>query len=330
MLESFKISGLNLIMSRKHILYLSVIIFAVLFTLKPSYGELCRKWDRGKYTGQLDSSIINEASGIAVSAKYPGRLYHINDSGGGPYFYTTDMSGSQTKKVKIEGFNNRRSDFEDLSLGRCASGNKCLFIADIGDNRERREYVELIVVEELEDYGSSVTPAANIKLVYPDRAHNAEGIAVHPNGDIYILTKEGDLDKMDAYPSKLYRLSYEKRKNAGKGPVSLEYAGEIDLPALIPESSAFGQLSTSLDISPDGKRFLILTYEDAIEFNYDLAERKLKETKDMKEGIDFNIIELDSLPQQESVSYLSHGSGFIYNTEYKLFSVPLVTLRCLK
>jgi hypothetical protein len=330
MFTSFEIARFNLSISIKHLLCISVVIFAVLFPLNPSYGDLCPKWDGGKKTGQLDHSFINEASGIAVSSKYPGRIYHVNDSGGGPYFYTTEMSGSKIKKVKIEGFNNNRSDFEDLSLGRCNSGNTCLFIADIGDNRERRKYVEIIVIEERENYGSSVTPVKTIKLVYPDRAHNAEGIAVHPNGDIYILTKEEDLDKIEAYPSRLYKLDYKKRKNAGESLVLLDYVGEIDLPALTPESTAFGQIPTSLDISPDGKSFLILTYENAIELNHDFSVSELKDTKDMKAGTDFNIIELRSLPQQESVSYLPDESGFIYNTEYKLFSVPLISVMCLE
>lgn len=330
MLMGFRFSSRNLTISVKCIVWLSVILLTLLCNVEPGYGELCRKWDSGENTGQLDSSIINEASGIAVSAKFPGRLYHVNDSGGGPYFYTTDISGKQTKKVKIEGYKNRRSDFEDLSIGRGNSSNTRLFIADIGDNRERRDYVELISIEELESYGRSVAPAATIKLVYPDRAHNAEGLAVHPNGDIYILTKEEDLDKDKAYPSKLYRLSFERRMNAGKQPVLLEYVGDIDIPSLVPEASTFGQIATSLDISPDGKRFLILTYEDAIEFNHDLSVSKIKDTEDMKEGVDYRIIEINSLPQQESVSYLPDGSGFIYNTEYKFFSVPLVTVRCLK
>ena len=329
MLKGFQISSRNLSISVKRLLSLSVILFLLLSTTEPGYGQLCRKWDRVENTGELDSSFINEASGIAVSSKFPGRLYHVNDSGGGPYFYTTDISGSQTKKIKIKGYKNRRSDFEDLGLGRCASGKQCLFIADIGDNQERREYVELIAIEELGDYGGSVRPVDSNKLVYPDRAHNAEGLAVHPNGDIYILTKEEDLDKDKAYPSKLYRLSYDKRKNAVKEPVLLEYMGDIDLPALMPEASTYGMLSTSFDISPDGQRFLILTYENAVEFNLDLSETKIKKTDDMKEGVDYRIIELNSLPQQESISYLPDGSGFMYNTEYKFFSVPLVTVRCL-
>ncbi len=327
---SFEISSLNQSILAKHLLFLSLIFSALICIVEPSYGELCRKWDKGENAGQLDSSIIKEASGIAVSSEYPGRLYHVNDSGGGPYFYITDMSGNQTKKVKIEGYKNKRSDFEDLGLGPCATGKTCLFIADIGDNRERRKYVEVIAVEELEHYGGPVTPVKALKLVYPDRAHNAEGLAVHPNGDIYILTKEEDLGKDEAYPSKLYRLEYKKRKNTGKGPLMLEYMGEIDIPSLAPEASTYGQLSTSFDISPDGKRFLILTYEDAFEFNHDLSVSKIKDTEDMKEGIDYSVIGINSLPQQESVSYLPDGSGFIYSTEYKFFSVPIVTVSCLK
>ena len=308
---------------------LAFIVFLSLFPTEASFGDLCRKWDGGKIRGQLDASHINEASGIAVSAKYPGRLYHINDSGGGPYFYTTGIAGGNLKKVKIEGFNRYRSDFEDISIGKCSGGNTCIFIADIGDNSESREYVELIAIEELEEFGSSAVPQKVLKLVYPDRAHNAEGLAVHPNGDIYILTKEEDLHDNKAYPSKLFRLSYTKRRNMQSEPVLLEYAGEIDLPRLIPDASAYGQTSTAFDISPDGKRFLILTYEDALEFNLDLNGSAIKDSKDMKEGIDFSVIELRSLPQQESVSYLTDGRGFMYNTEFKAFSVPLITFRCL-
>ena len=166
-------------------------------------------------------------------------------------------------------------------------------------------------------------------LKYPDRAHNAEGLAVHPGGDVYILTKEEELDKMEAYTSKLFRLPSEKLKNPGKEPIVLEYVGEIDLPTLTAGSTVFGKIATSFDISPDGSKFLVLTYENAVEFDQDLSAGDLKDTEDMKEGSDYNVIKLDSLPQQESAAYLPDGSGFIYNTELKGFSVPLVTVRCL-
>ena len=204
MIRSFGIALLN---QSGYVIYslCSAAVLSVLLCMaKPGYGELCRSWDEGKKTGELSLTSIKEASGIAVSRKYPGRLYHVNDSGGGPYFYLTDMKGAGTQRVKIEGLiYDRSSDYEDLGLGRCGLNKSCLFIADIGDNREKREYARLILVEEKEDYASSVTPVSVIKLVYPDRAHNAEGLAVHPNGDVYVLTKEENLDKLEAYPSRL-------------------------------------------------------------------------------------------------------------------------------
>ena len=143
----------------KSFFVLTAVLSTLVFMALPSFAEVCGKWGEGEKTGQLNSSMINEASGIAVSRKYPGRLYHVNDSGGGPYFYTTDIDGSGTKGVKIDGIKyKRRSDYEDLGLGRCGPNSSCLFIADIGDNRERRKHVELILIEEQEDYGRKVSP----------------------------------------------------------------------------------------------------------------------------------------------------------------------------
>ena len=71
----------------------ALFIFGALFPLNYSYADLCPKWGGGKEIGQLDHTLINEASGLAVSAKFPGRLYHINDSGGGPQFLRNGHGG---------------------------------------------------------------------------------------------------------------------------------------------------------------------------------------------------------------------------------------------
>ena len=51
----------------------------------------------------LDHKLIDEASGIEVSSKFPNRLYHINDSGGGQFFYISDLKGNSTQKIAIDG-----------------------------------------------------------------------------------------------------------------------------------------------------------------------------------------------------------------------------------
>ena len=309
--------------------FLFLMIIAIVSAPLPAAAGICAKWGEARKVGTIDHLRIDEASGVAVSRKFPGRLYHINDSGGGPYFYVSDMDGSNIKAVRIEGYESKRLDFEDLSLGECGPGTFCLFIADIGDNRKRRDYVEIIVVEEIGDFGSTMKPLKRIKIAYPDGPHNAEGLALHPGGDIFILTKEEKRDYTEAYPARLYRLPRDKWRNAGEGVVKPEYMGEIDFPSLLPDASPLGQVVTSFDIAPDGRKFIVLTYERAVEFGIDLSAGNLKPTSKMKEGKDYRVIEIMSLPQQESIAYVDGGSGFIYDTEFHLFEVPIMRVDCV-
>ena len=46
----------------------------------------------------------------------------------------------------------------------------------------------------------------------------------------------------------------------------------------------------------------MLTYENAVEFNIPHAGSGLKTPKELKSGMDYRIIELGTLPQQESVA----------------------------
>ena len=309
------------------LLLLSVIQLA--YGPLPAAAEICGKWGDAKKAGTLDHLQVNEASGIAVSRKFPGRLYHVNDSGGGPYFYVSGMEAKGTRPVRISGYESRRSDFEDMTLGECSPGKSCIFIGDIGDNQKSRDYAEIIVIEELPDFGSMTAPLKRIKIAYPDGPHNAEGLAIHPGGDIFILTKEEEKDLTKAYPARLYRLPGDKWRNAGEDVIALEYTGEIDIPSLLPDASPLGRIVTSLDIAPDGKKFLVLTYEDAVEFGIDLSAGKLKQAAEMKEGKDYRVVEITSLPQQESVAYVDGGTGFIYDTEHHLFEAPIMRVDCV-
>ncbi|HSC34012.1 MAG TPA: hypothetical protein VLG45_01960, partial [Thermodesulfobacteriota bacterium] len=240
------------------------------------------------------------------------------------------LNGGKTRAVRIEGFDAVMSDFEDASIGGCYSGKSCFFVADIGDNGKRRRFVRIIVVEEVENYGSSAVPLKILRLAYPDRPHNAEGMAIHPNGDIYIFTKEEDVDNRESFPAELYKIGKKKWENAGDEVLKLEHAGELDLPRLGGSDSSFGSVITSFDIAPDGKTFLLLTYEDAYEFDIDLSLSGLKSSDRLVRDKDYKVIPLKSLPQQESISYVEEGRGFIYDSEYHVFDVPIMKVECLE
>jgi hypothetical protein len=261
--------------------------------------------------GVLDTSIINEASGLAVS-RFADRLYHINDSGDGPFFYQTDLKGGNTKKISVDGF--VPVDVEDLAYGSCGKG-QCLYIGDIGDNPSQRADIKIVIIEEQKDFALSVKPKSILTVKYPDGAHNAEGMAVHPNGDLFILTKEVDEVNHRAAPAKLYRLSKEKL-HSGKEQV-MEAWGVLDLPYHLYNYNLWGRIVTGLDISKDGQKLLILTYYVAVEMDLNLANGATRSMRTMKEGEDFTLVELKHLPQIESISYLPGDTSFLYNTEFK-------------
>lgn len=305
-----------------------LVFSSYLFFLGLANAELCESWGEAQKIGVLDHKLINEASGIEVSKEFPDRLYHVNDSGGGQFFYISDLKGNNTQKITIEGKAAKKSDFEDLALGKCFD-KTCLFIGDIGDNKARKYSVEIIVLEEREEYGSSVEPLRRLKLKYPDGPHNAEGLSVHPNGDIYIVTKEENLRDLEAYPAKIYKLSADKWQASKQKTITLEHVGDIDLRVLNPSGTAYGQIVSAFDIAPSGGSFLLLTYENALELNIDLSTQNIKPAEQMKKGEDYNVIELKILPQQESIVYLPDGKSFIYNTEHHWFQAPIMKVYCL-
>src|SRR5437870_1847098 len=92
--------------------------------------QLCTQWQE-QHIGTLQTPI-DEASGVALSRAFPGRMYHVNDSGSGGVIYATDMQGKQIGTIGIKDF--APIDMEELRLGPCGNGRSCLFIGDIGDN----------------------------------------------------------------------------------------------------------------------------------------------------------------------------------------------------
>jgi hypothetical protein len=296
----------------------ALVVVALVSTAR---AELC---EPARQIGNLDQRLIPEASGVAVSAAFPGRLYFINDGGNGPYFFVTDMQGKIEQSVRMAGPENSHADYEGMSLGPCLEGKSCLFIGDIGDNYVKRAQVELLIFEETEKFASPAAPVRRVTLTYPDGSYDAEGLAVHPNGDVYLLTKGMDYQARRAWPSKLFRLRRQQWE-AANGPQTMTYLGEVDLARVAPPGSGLRALAaTGLDIAPDGSRFLVVTYADAFEF---LIEPGLDFGKELPPQR-FRTIRLRPLLQQECVAYLPDGKSVLYATESKAKPAEIMQVDC--
>ena len=299
----------------------------VLFLLgSVSFAQTCQRWSAPERVGTLDSEALLEVSGLAASALIPGRLYSVSDSGS-PYFYLSDLQGEGLKEVRIGSLGNYSRDLEDLAVGPCGE-TSCLVVGNIGGNNRIRDRVEIIAVEEQRDFPERVTPRYRHSLVYPDGPRDAEGLAIHPNGDLYVLSKE-TVSPFGTEAARLYRVRAELWQTDAPEPLPLSLVATLDLRGL--SGSAFDLLShvaTSLDIAPDGLSFLVLTYNAAFEVNLDLSTLPDGPPATLGADIPFQRVALERLAQQEAAAYLRDGQGFIYTTESRRGGSPLVQVRC--
>jgi hypothetical protein len=111
----------------------------------------------------------------------------------------------------------------------------------------------------------------------------------------------------------LYKIPTTWWKNQ-PGPETLDFVTEIDLEKIAPNIPSTARLPTSMDISRDGKRVLILTYINAVELAFDFSQ-PMPDVDTWREGRDYQRISLVNLNQQEAISYMPDGNAFVYDTE---------------
>ena len=150
--------------------------------------------------GELPADV-SETSGVAASRAHAGIFWTHNDSGGDSAVFALDSTGVVVGRVRIRGAGNR--DWEDIAVAPCGpgAGDECLFIGDIGDNRERRESIVIYRVPEPDPRADTLSrPAHRLEATYPAGPRDAEGVYVTASG-IHVVTK-GRSQSVE-----LYRLS---------------------------------------------------------------------------------------------------------------------------
>jgi hypothetical protein len=131
---------------------------------------------------------VAEASGIAAAA---GALWTHNDSDA-PILFRVDANGRVTP-VTVAGAEVR--DWEDVASAWCptttkgVTGETCLYIADIGDNRGSRQSITIYQVPVPAPGMASTKTAEAYHATYPDHPHDAEALLFAKTGT-FIITKE--------------------------------------------------------------------------------------------------------------------------------------------
>jgi hypothetical protein len=208
-----------------------------------------------RQTGILAHPRLAEASGAAVTPRRPGALWTVNDGGNPTALYLIDTSGALLTTQPLSGVTN--TDWEEVALGSCPGG-QCLYIADVGDNAERR--TEVAIYRLLEPRLTGALPAELpprsaevLRFRYPDGPHDVEAMEVNGRGDVLLVTKGRSGGVL------LFRLPA-----ASWGEVAVVAERLDSLP--IVANGGMGRLVTGAGLSPDGTKLMVRTYRDLFPF----------------------------------------------------------------
>jgi hypothetical protein len=264
----------------------------------------------------IKNESVTESSGLVASRTLPDAYWTHNDSGDGPFIYAFNTRGEALATFRVTGANAR--DWEDISIGPGPQPNRSyLYIGDIGDNGEKRPDIVVYRVAEPDlkttGKGSSkaltTEPAEAIRLKYPDVAHDAEALLVHPTtGNIYIMTKVAF-----ANPT-----VYEAAAPFTTGKtITMKRIGEVHIPSL------FGGAITGGSVSPDGRRVALCDYFQGYELTLPTSSHNFDDIwKEKMTGFD-----LGKREQGESIAYRLDGNALLATSEGKQFDLIQVERR---
>ncbi|MEC9356006.1 MAG: hypothetical protein VX507_07180, partial [Gemmatimonadota bacterium] len=139
---------------------------------------------------------LEETSGVTVSLSQPDVFWTHNDDGS--VLTAMNSVGEIISRIRIRP---SLTDWEDIATSSCAGGKSCLYLADTGDNLERRSAGEVSIrrLEEpdLDSPNFRVTLNQQIPELdtdvfpvrLPDGPRDIEALLVLPGEDIYVSTK---------------------------------------------------------------------------------------------------------------------------------------------
>jgi hypothetical protein len=228
-------------------------------------GNCAVKYGRPRSLGKVDDKRISESSGIARSLLREDAFWTHND-GNTPRLYCIDKEGETLAIIKLEGA--EFVDCEDIA-SFTSGGKNYLLYADTGDNEFKSSEYRLHLFEEpppaddppgkgkgkgkKKGKGKAKPQDVSLTMTIPFRypegsAADCEAVAVDPmSGKIYLATKE------ETRGSRVYELDLPETEPVR--PLQARFVAGLDMRTV-----------AAMDISPDGRRAIVLTDTAAFEF----------------------------------------------------------------
>jgi len=146
--------------------------------------------------------VVRESSGVVVAgsasgepgserAPQPTSFWTHNDSGWPAEIFRVGTDGALMDRVGISGAVN--VDWEDMAAGPCperaGSGHRCLYLADTGDNAERRASLDIYRVREPGPGATLSAPAHRLRFRLPHGPRDIEALVLLDDEGFLLVTK---------------------------------------------------------------------------------------------------------------------------------------------
>lgn len=286
--------------------------FSLILSLLFLFGSACAqslltpKVDSSKFTGPvergaLESTALNEVSGLAASVKNKGALWVHNDSGGEPKVYLIDTLGKTIGSYVLAGAKNR--DWEDIAVGPGPKeGETYVYIGEIGDNNAKYpikrvyRFVEPTYTGNVVD---TIQQVDQIRFVYSDGRHDAETLLLDPlTKDLYIISKRDQF-------SYIYQMAYPQDTSQID---TLEMVGHLSQ-----EVQSILNQPTGGDIAVDGLKILVKSYVQVYYWQRENAQIPIAQLLQTAP----EILVYSPEPQGEAIGFAVDESGYYTLSEQR-------------
>ena len=236
----------------------------------------------------LANADILESSGLAASFNTPHAFWTHNDSGDRPRLFAFDETGRDLGVVTLEGIS--AIDWEDMASFR-RDHRGWLLVADVGDNARRRKTCQLHLLPEPAFDERSVKVGTTIHFRYANGPRDCEAVGIDGSSNTVLLATKG------AFQPELYALQLPPTPT--ERVLVARSIATISVP-----------FATALDVSPNGRNAIVLTYGDAYEF-------RRRENESWAEAFRGppQVIKMPARRQGESICYARDGRSLLLTSE---------------
>ena len=235
-------------------------------------------FEKGLVVATIKGKKIEEASGLVTSAINPGMFWTHNDSGADAELFLIDQEGNIHLKVFLAGA--QSIDWEDI-----ARHGTDLYIADMGDNDAKREYISIYKIKEPQwdslQAQLTLDSFEQMSLQYAEGPRDAESLLFdHRTEELIIVTKREKNCHVYAFP----------------------FEANIDLNSITSKGTLPATLFTAGDIHPSTGEILLKNYKKIYYWGASEKPAVLR----IAEGPDYTLPYKEE-PQGEAIAWTDEG-----------------------